>query len=1388
MCGEKNTYRGPGDEARRTSLRAARVGIAVVWLAVAWLSPVRLLEPAQICGQEAGQSAASAGSLGQRAARLFATENLVPWCIVPFDAAKRTPEQRVQMLQELGLSACAYDWREEHVGTFEQEILAYQAGGIRFFSFWAWHDQAAELFRRYKLRPQFWIMLPDPGDLPADERVARAADGLMDLARRTQELDAALSLYNHGGWAGQPETLIAVCQELHNRGFKHVGIAYNFHHAHDRIADWPQIFPQLKPWLHCLNINGMNDGAQPKILALGQGQHERAMLRVVLEHDYQGPIGILDHLEELDSRIALQANLTGLAEITREFQSESAGAKAPPKSPESPELDLLDTAIPTEPDPVYAAAVVERAEVLGDARRGARVFADAKFACLSCHKVGAAGGAVGPALADLPKNRSPLDLALSLLWPQHEVATDYAVWQALTVDGRVLSGYRRDLPDGRLGLANTATGELTLLAVDDLEELRSIGSPMPDGLAQSMSDLQRLDLLKYLLQVQNGGPTYTTFLEEAHRRAQTHQLQAEPTNVARPPLLASQWPQAQHPVNRDRIYDFYKKQASLYQSTEIPPLLLGYFHSLDGPNTGHWGNQDEAYWASGRWNHTTLDRMQGGVFRGAGVTVPRGICLQLGDDKQLSICFDPDSLTYPLLWKDGFISFSSVRHGFMDGLRLEGTVVEQNIGVAPSQPSEYLGLYRDGPRVAFAYRLGDVVYLDSPWAEGDRFVRTVAPLEEHPLRHIVTGGAGRNPQVISTNIELGGGAPYAVDTIQLPTDNPWQALLFCSGHDFLPDGSALVCTMQGDVWHVSGLTTSSDSGAPGQAHWRRYASGLHQPLGLVVADQVVYVICRDQLVALHDLNGDGEADFYQCHNRRFVTSAGGHDYICGLERDSDGNFYTASSNQGLLRLAANGQSVEVLATGFRNPDGLGLMPDGTLTVPCSEGDWTPGSMIAALPPSDSQAHSILAATGGVAGGATNPPHFGYPGPRDGAIPALPWLYLPRGLDNSAGGQLWVDSDRWGPLLGQMLHFSFGTGSHFLLLQDRLPNPDPALPAWIQGAAVPLVGDFLSGAHRGRFNPADGQLYVSGMNGWGSYTPDDGCFHRVRYTGAPVQLPIAIKIHADGIWLKFTEPLESTVVSDPASSFAQAWNYRYSASYGSPEFSISHPEMLGHDWVAITGVTLSPTGDELFLQMPDLQPVNQLHLSLALNAEAQQVPGLRTDLFVTIHQLGTPFDKWPVPQYGPKRPASHPIFADLARQQAQVPNPWLAELPEAIDIEVLTGENLSYQNPQLRVRAGQPVRLTLKNVDSVPHNWVLVQPDSLARVGQLANQLLADPMAGQKQYVPETDDVICYTDVVAAGGSFTIHFTAPQQPGRYPFLCSFPGHWMVMNGVLTVTAE
>ncbi|MHC5545032.1 DUF6797 domain-containing protein, partial [Singulisphaera rosea] len=241
-------------------------------------------------------------------------------------------------------------------------------------------------------------------------------------------------------------------------------------------------------------------------------------------------------------------------------------------------------------------------------------------------------------------------------------------------------------------------------------------------------------------------------------------------------------------------------------------------------------------------------------------------------------------------------------------------------------------------------------------------------------------------------------------------------------------------------------------------------------------------------------------------------------------------FYSASSKQGLLRIPADGKKAEVLATGFRNPDGLGLSPDGIITVPCSEGEWTPASMICEIKP----------------GG-----HYGYGGPKQGKAPELPLVYLPRGLDNSSGAQVTVTSDRWGPLKGQMVHLSFGTGTHFLLLREQVDGQS-------QGAIVPLLGDFLSGTHRGRFNPKDGQLYVSGMGGWGTYTPDDGCFQRVRYTGDPVQLPVAFHAHQNGVLVTFSSPIDPSIAANPKSHLAQAWNYRYGAAYGSAELSPSHP--------------------------------------------------------------------------------------------------------------------------------------------------------------------------------------------------------------------------------------
>src|SRR5208282_4407156 len=212
-------------------------------------------------------------------------------------------------------------------------------------------------------------------------------------------------------------------------------------------------------------------------------------------------------------------------------------------------------------------------------------------------------------------------------------------------------------------------------------------------------------------------------------------------------------------------------------------------------------------------------------------------------------------------------------------------------------------------RVIFAYRLGDVEMLDAPWVEGGRFTRQVAPADRHPLAHLTRGGPAQWPQVFETRGRRGAGRPYAVDTVAPPFENPWNALLFFGGHDFLPDGTAFLCTMEGDVWRVDGLDDSLE-----HVRWRRIASGLHHALGLVVANGSVYVQGRDQVTRLVDKNGDGETDFYECVSNAYVTSPAGHDFICGLERDEAGNLYTASGNQGLLRIPPRGKPVEILAT------------------------------------------------------------------------------------------------------------------------------------------------------------------------------------------------------------------------------------------------------------------------------------------------------------------------------------------------------------------------------------------------------------------------------------------------------------------------------------------
>jgi hypothetical protein len=177
------------------------------------------------------------------------------------------------------------------------------------------------LIEKHRIQPQIWKTLSAGRGESQAERVASAAQDLLPLVEKTRALDCRLGLYNHGGWGGEPDNLVAVVKRLRARArADHVGIVYNLHHGHGHIADFEQTLALMKPYLLCLNLNGMNDNAQPKILPLGSGRHDRALLKIIARSGYTGPIGILDHRGELDAEESLKQNLDGLKTVVGELR------------------------------------------------------------------------------------------------------------------------------------------------------------------------------------------------------------------------------------------------------------------------------------------------------------------------------------------------------------------------------------------------------------------------------------------------------------------------------------------------------------------------------------------------------------------------------------------------------------------------------------------------------------------------------------------------------------------------------------------------------------------------------------------------------------------------------------------------------------------------------------------------------------------------------------------------------------------------------------------------------------------------------------------------------------------------------------------------------------
>ncbi len=655
--------------------------------------------------------------------------------------------------------------------------------------------------------------------------------------------------------------------------------------------------------------------------------------------------------------------------------------------------------------------------------------------------------------------------------------------------------------------------------------------------------------------------------------------------------------------------------------------------------------QTDADWIDDRYAKTKFGPFVSGHIATPKGSTHKGIAVAVGAKGEGTMVFDTDLCVWRAGWTGGFLKPHPRRYGLINPLTPDGTMVfsspasprvanevgsftdprNPKNGPLPRGHVRYKGIYLAGDRAVFRYDVGKAEIYDAPWiragADGSlQFERVVMvkpvngkwftmKLEDVTakinLKELqVSGGAEKQgialkpgglrwgAPIVTQGVVDRRKTPFAIDTITVPYKNPHQALMFTAGHDFTDNGDCYVAMAHGDVWKVTGIDAELKA-----VKWQRFATGLYQPLGLRVIKDQVYVLGRDQITRLHDRNQDGEADFYETFNNDIMIGGGGHSYATCLESDPEGNLYFIRCAEGtphggvLLKVSADGSKLSVVATGFRNPNGLGVSPSGVITAADQQGTWVPETRLDVIKPGGFYGYMPMHKR------ATAPTTFD---------PPLMWV--PRVLDNSAGGQVWVPENQWDEFGGGLIHFSYGRCTMMHVISDGGDN----------GGAVALPGRFLSGVCRGRFNSKDGHLYVSGLRGWQTAAVRDGCLQRVRYTGEPFPRPVGLKVYSTGIQLTFSERLDKKIAEDVDSWAAEQWNYQWSGTYGSKDWSVKDPSKQGRDPVGILDVRLLPDGRSVFLRMNKVKPVHSMAIRYNLDTVDGEI--FKNTFYLTINKV------------------------------------------------------------------------------------------------------------------------------------------------------------------------
>ncbi|MDB4915396.1 MAG: cytochrome c class [Gemmatimonadetes bacterium] len=470
-------------------------------------------------------------------------------------------------------------------------------------------------------------------------------------------------------------------------------------------------------------------------------------------------------------------------------------------------------------------------------------------------------------------------------------------------------------------------------------------------------------------------------------------------------------------------------------------------------------------------------------------------------------------------------------------------------------------------------------------------------------------GAPHWPESVTTKGQTSpDSADYVLDRLTLPLANPWRRNVRVADIDFFRDGRAAVVTFEGDVWIVSGIDRTLQ-----KIEWKRFASGLYEPLSLKVVRDTIHVYDRQGIVKLLDVNGDGEADVYENFSNLSHQSGESREFPLGMSAKPGGGFYLAigsaldlgpktspavmqgfragSSQSGTIQeISADGRSIRTFATGLREPIIGTDQRTGTIAASDQQGNFVPSTPI------------FLVRDGGYYGVPASA-HTSTP-----PAPELPLVWIPHEVDQSGAGEVWVPGEKMGFGGDALVHLSYGRPGPFRVYIDSTPSA-------VQGALIALPGGYRAPTLKGRVGVTDGQLYLAGFSVWGSKATEVSSLVRLRYTGRPSTLPLAVHSGLQGILVRFATPLDAAAAADPAHYDLQRWNYVRSAEYGSGHFKLDGKP--GQETLPLQA-HLSQDGRTVLLVVSEMKPVMQMQLGYTLKSRAGAV--LRDTLYLTVHAI------------------------------------------------------------------------------------------------------------------------------------------------------------------------